>query len=62
MVQLDVFQMPSKMTNMMLRLKINPNLVGFGFGCKSLNFHMKLPFLRFLVMAAIQDGQQDDNK
>ena len=36
MVQFDVFQKLSRMANIMLKLKIDPNLVGFGFGCKSL--------------------------
>ena len=42
------------MANRMLKLKIDPNLVWFGFGCKSLCClnELKLFFLWFLVMAA----------
>ena len=36
MVQCDVFQMPSRMADIMLKLKIYPNLVGPSFGSKSL--------------------------
>ena len=59
----DFWQWPkSKMADTMLKLKIDPNLVGLDFGCKSLcwSHELILSFLWFLVMAAIQDGQQDD--
>ena len=47
----------SNMANIMLKLKIDPNLVGFGFCCKSLYsfYQFYLPFLWFLVMVEIQD-------
>ena len=35
MFEFDVFQIPSRMADIMLKLKIDPNLVGFSFGCKS---------------------------
>ena len=36
MVQFDVLQKLSRMADIMLKLKIDPNFVEFGFGCKSL--------------------------
>ena len=32
MVQFDVFKMPPRMADIVLKWKIDPNLVGFGFG------------------------------
>ena len=48
----------SKIVNMMLKLKIDPNLVVFAFCSKSLCrlYELWKLFLWFQVMAAIQDG------
>ena len=48
------------MADNMSKLSIDPNLVGFGFYCKSLSSNLEnwQPILWFWVMADIQDGRQ----
>ena len=48
------------MADNMSKLSIDPNLVGFGFYCKSLSSNLEKwqPILWFWLMADIQDGRQ----